>query len=158
LSKRDESIEWAHRFLGFSYYWGGAAWKEGGEKGSCSGGCPNCTHRGLYGADCSGLIGKVWQHPNALPMEKNKHPYSTLDYFKPDGKYWYAIEREEAVPGDALVRRSSGSGHIVLIVEPPDDWLQPNVIEAKGCRMGIVQNIRKFGNNYQARRLKEDVE
>lgn len=59
------AIARAKAAMGFSYFWGGGAWVEQGPssstRGSCTGSCPNCTHRGSYGADCSGLVAKAWQ-------------------------------------------------------------------------------------------------
>src|SRR5262245_34489407 len=78
---RDSFISIGKAAVGFSYYWGGGRLKTGASPGSCSGSCPNCTHSGSYGADCSGFIGKAWLLTASLPMDSNKHPYSTADFY-----------------------------------------------------------------------------
>ena len=154
---REGAIDICRAAIGYSYWWGGAAFQNGAERGSCqsdagSSGCPNCTHSGAHGADCSGLISKCWQLPEALPMENNLSPYSTAEYINP-GKYWTSIDRADAAAADALVYRTGAEGHIVL-VEKGDPWGQLWVYEARGCSYGIVHDLRSFGEEYKAiRRL-----
>ena len=150
---RQGAVDICRGAMGYSYWWGGAAFKNGAQRGSCqaesgSDGCPNCTHGGSFGADCSGLISKCWQLPEALPMEENLSPYYTGDFISP-GKYWSLIDRSEAKTADALVYRRENSGHIVL-VEKGDPWGQLWVYEAKGCKYGIVHNLRSFGEEFKA--------
>ena len=154
---RQGAIEICRAAVGYSYWWGGAAFQNGAERGACSttssDGCPDCVHSGAHGADCSGLISKCWQLTEALPMERDLSPYSTAEYINP-GKYWDIIDRADAKAGDALVYRSNGKGHIVL-VEKSDAWGQLWVYEARGCRFGIVHDLRSFGEEYKAIRHKD---
>lgn len=134
--------------VGFSYYWGGGRLADGAPKGSCYGSCPNCTHSGSYGADCSGFIGKTWLLPAALPMDSNKHPYSTSS-FAGSSSLWRSTNRSTIERGDALVYRSGGAGHIVMY-EKDDPWGSFWAYEARGCSYGIVHNIRTAGSAYKA--------
>lgn len=148
----DNAIARAKVAMGFSYYWGGGSWLPTGPtadtKGSCSGSCPNCTHSGKYGADCSGLVAKAWQFGNK-DLTVNAHPFATADFVKPKAGYWADVTRANAKLGDALTYNSSGHGHIVLF-EKGDPWGQPFVYECKGCSYGCVYNARSFGNEYKA--------
>ncbi len=137
---------------GFSYWWGGGAWSVGAAAGSCSGSCPDCTHSGSYGADCSGLVAKVWVVPSTnTVVSTNSHPYSTYDFYHTNGGgQWFDITRDSSVKADALVYRSStGSGHIV-IYEAGDAWGTPQVHECRGCSTGCVRNSRSIGTEYKA--------
>ncbi len=138
--------------VGFSYYWGGGRLADGAPKGSCYGSCPNCTHSGSYGADCSGFIGKTWLLPASLPMDSNKHPYSTAS-FATSSSLWTMVSRSTLQPGDALNYRSGGSGHIVMY-DKNDPWGSFWAYEARGCSYGIVHNIRTAGSAYKGLRRK----
>ncbi|MBF0443102.1 MAG: hypothetical protein HQK54_14435, partial [Oligoflexales bacterium] len=149
------AIQIAKAVVGFSYWWGGAAFPKGStagaDRGSCtpksgSDGCPDCVHSGIYGADCSGLIGKVWQLPNAMPMNANKHPYSTST-FQSKTDYWKKVSRDKLKMGDALVT----DGHIVLF-EKGDPWGAMTLYEARGCKYGIVHNTRSLTGTWTALR------
>src|SRR5688500_10140110 len=54
---RDLAMQRAEAGVGFSYWWGHGRFRPEGpsssNKGSCSGTCPNCSHSGSYGGDCS---------------------------------------------------------------------------------------------------------
>ncbi len=145
---RESFLSIAAASVGFSYYWGGGRLAEGAPPGACYGSCPNCRHEGSYGADCSGYIGKTWLLPASLPMDANKHPYSTAS-FAGSNALWSGVNRTNILPGDALVYRSSGSGHIVLY-EKDDPWGSFWAYEARGCSYGIVHNIRTAGSAYKA--------
>lgn len=134
--------------VGFSYWWGGAAFANGGAHGACYGSCGDCTHSGSYGGDCSGFAGKAWMLPNALPMSSNKHPYSTYHFYN-QSNYWYNVARSNAYKGDALVYRSSSGGHIVIF-ESGDGWGSMWTYEARGCSYGIVHNSRTCSSSYKA--------
>lgn len=148
----DNAIARAKPAIGFSYYWGGGAWLPEGPtpstKGSCTGTCPNCQHRGNYGADCSGLVAKAWQLGDK-DLADNSHPYGTIHFMTPKSGNWGDVQRANAKKGDALVHNSGGSGHIVLY-EKGDPWGTPVVYECKGCSYGCVYNARSFGSNYKA--------
>jgi hypothetical protein len=151
---RDEIICRAASAVGFSYYWGGSCWCPDGcspdsscSKGSCSGNCPNCTHSGKYGADCSGLVNKVWQVPDAIaPTTCGHGPYVAASYTGTTSN-WTVIPRSELEKGDAM----ASSTH-VLIFDHGDPWGQLVAYEARGCSYGIVHNWRSCSSSYSAAR------
>ncbi len=144
------AIARAKAAVGFSYYWGGGAWVASGatssNKGSCSGSCPSCTHKGSYGADCSGLVAKAWQF-GTKALESNSHPYSTVSFNADASGKWSTVSRGSLRAGDALVYNSGGHGHIV-IYEKGDGWGSPTVYECRGCSYGCVHDTRSFGSSY----------
>src|SRR6185503_6827106 len=122
---RDTAIQRAKAGVGFSYWWGHGRWKADGatssNKGSCSGSCPDCSHSGSYGADCSGFAAKVWQVPSSnSDLATDSHPYSTVN-FNQDTSQWSTISRSNLAKGDALVYNKDGAGHIV-IYSSGDGW------------------------------------
>lgn len=143
------AIARAKAAVGFSYYWGGAAWLESGPtgstSGSCSGNCPSCSHRGSYGADCSGLVAKAWQF-GSKSLSVNSHPYSTAS-FNGDTSNWRTVSRGSLRAGDALVYNSGGAGHVV-IYEKGDGWGAPTVYECRGCSYGCVHNARTLATKF----------
>ena len=149
---RDGIINAAKAFVGYSYWWGGARFKVGGKDyGKCH--SPTYSgHSGSYGGDCSGFAGKAWQLPNAMPFDKNLHPYSTY-HFKNQSNYWTSISRGSTKRADALVYNSGGSGHIVIF-EKGDAWGQAWTYEARGCSYGVVHNLRSMSSSYVARQRK----
>ncbi len=137
--------------VGYSYYWGHGSWRtDGATRGSCNGYCPDCVHTGQYGADCSGFVAKAWQVPNPTPLEKDTHPYSTYNFFFETNREWRQVPRSELKPGDALVRRSGGSGHIVLVEDGSDPFGDLWLYEARACMIGIVHNLRSVDSSYIA--------
>jgi hypothetical protein len=150
---RDDAIERAQSGVGFSYWWGGARWDPRGatsaNKGSCSGVCPDCTHTGMYGADCSGYVAKVWRVPewNSDPT-KNQHPYSTYTFTNHEYE-WKTIPRDQLQKADALVYNQDGKGHIMLY-ESGDAWGQMWTYESRACSVGIVHNLRTVPDKYKA--------
>lgn len=146
---RQEIIELAQYGVDYSYWWGHGCWRtDDQEYGSCVGGCPNCTHSGDFGADCSGYVSKAWQVPEPRPVEEDEHPYSTR-HFRYELIHWVQIQREDALPGDAFVYRNSGNtgGHIVLF-ESGDAWGTIWAYEAKGCAYGIIHSTRSLSSSY----------
>jgi hypothetical protein len=147
------AIERAKSGVGFSYWWGHGRWLPTGptaaNKGACTGGCPDCTHSGSYGADCSGYIGQIWQVPasnNDITIDK--HPYSTASFVS-DTSLWKTITRDELKLGDSLVYNESGAGHIFLY-SSGDGWGSMDAYECKGCAAGCVFNSRTAGTTYKA--------
>ena len=69
------------------------------------------THEG-YRTDCSGFVSMCWQLGTS---------FSTADFAASSSKWKPLPSYESLVPGDALVRRVSGQGHIVLFVGWDDD-------------------------------------
>lgn len=138
--------------VGFSYWWGYGGWVSTGatssNAGSCTGSCPTCSHKGSYGADCSGMVAKAWQYgPTAL--DENAHPYTTLDMVKDVSGKWSTVSRGSMKGGDALVYNSGGHGHVALY-EKGDPWGASTVYECRGCAYGCVYNTRAFGSEYHA--------
>jgi uncharacterized protein YraI len=151
-SDRDGAIARAKAAMGFSYWWGHGRWLAGGpsssNKGSCSGSCPSCSHSGSYGADCSGLVAKVWQVPSSnSDITVDGHPYSTADFIDATSQ-WKIVSRGSLAKADALVYRSSSSGHIFLY-ESGDGWGSMWAYECKGCSAGCVKNLRTAGSSYK---------
>jgi hypothetical protein len=149
---RDQAITRAKGAVGFGYRWGKGRWLPFGvtsqNKGVCTGNCPNCTFRGEYGADCSGLAAKVWTVPSWNDdMTKEAHPYSTWDFVKTNSQ-WSTVSRGALQKADALVYNDGTGGHIV-IYESGDGWGSSWVYEARGCAYGIVHNLRSFGSQYK---------
>lgn len=151
---REKAIAIATDGVNLSYWWGHGRLTNGAasqaQYGSCSGSCPNCSHSGTYGADCSGYVAKAWVVPSSnTALDTDTHPYSTSDFNDTtgDGK-WSTISKSAAKVGDAMVYRSGGSGHVFLY-EKGDAWGQPWAFEARGCSYGIVHNIRSTGAAYK---------
>jgi len=59
------------------------------------------------------------------------------------------VSRSAVKPGDALVYRLDGAGHIFLY-ESGDGWGSMWAYEAKGCATGIVHNLRTADSSYKA--------
>lgn len=144
------AIARAQKAMGFSYWWGGGAWRASGvtasTRGTCSGACPSCSHSGAYGADCSGMVAKAWQF-GVKALETNSHPYSTVSFNRDVAGKWRTVSRDALKQGDALVYNSGGSGHVVLY-EKGSGWGTPTVYECKGCKYGCVHNARSFSSSY----------
>ena len=128
--------------VGYSYYWGHGSWRaDGAQIGTCMGDCPNCTHGGAYGADCSGFVAKCWQVPSASSIETDLHPYSSYNFYN-DTTHWSVVDRTAIKPADALVYNANGSGHIALFDSGADPWGNLWLYEATGCSEGIVHDLR----------------
>jgi hypothetical protein len=160
---RDEIIAKAAQAVGYSYWWGGGCWRDDGTcHGLCSpnssSGCPDCMHSAApsgcaeYGADCSGMVNKVWGLPGTgSGVSECAHgPYSTSSYTG-SSSYWSAVDRGALQPADALVYNSNGAGHIVLF-ESGNGWGNLWAYECKGCVAGCVHNERTCGSAYVGRR------
>ena len=150
-SKRAQAIARAKIAMGFSYWWGHGRFAENGvtasNEGSCSGSCPNCSHSGQYGGDCSGLAAKVWQVPSSnTVMSDDEHPYSTAD-FNSDTSQWKTVSRDSLLEADAMVYRSNGAGHIFMYGSG-DGWGSMYAYECKGCSAGCIEGLRTATNAY----------
>jgi hypothetical protein len=150
---RDTAIERAKAGKGFSYWWGHGRWRPEGvtasTKGSCSGSCPDCSHSGSYGADCSGYVGKIWQVPASnSDLTVDQHPYSTASFVK-DTSLWSTVSRGSVKKADALVYNTNGAGHIILF-EGGDGWGSMYAYECKGCSAGCVYGLRTASSSYKA--------
>lgn len=150
---RAAAIERAKGAVGYSYWWGHGKWTpwavSGSTAGACTGNCPSCTHSGSNGADCSGYVAKLWQVPSTNTDPRvDSHPYST-DTFYGTNSQWSTVSRSAVKPGDALVYRLNGAGHIFLY-ESGDGWGSMWAYEAKGCATGIVHNLRTADSSYKA--------
>ena len=174
---RDDLICRGQSGVGFSYWWGNGAWCTNGcspnlsscSPGVCtpnpgSSGCPNCSHSGSKGADCSGFVAKVWAVPIEYAFTTNKHPYSTYHFYW-NSTHWDHIDKGAADKGDSLVYRKlttggsdcssssscSSGGHIVLY-KSGDPWGYSYVYHAKGCNYGIKYENKSISSKYKARR------
>ncbi len=151
-SARDQAINRAKGAVGFAYRWGKGRWLPFGatsaNRGVCTGSCPNCSFRGNYGADCSGLAAKVWEVPSwNNDMTVEAHPYSTADFVRSNSQ-WKTVSRGSLRKADALTYNDGRAGHIV-IYESGDGWGSAWTYEARGCAFGIVHNVRSFGAEYK---------
>jgi hypothetical protein len=145
---RDDVISIARASVGYTYWWGHGA-LGGTQAGTCTGTCPNCSHTGAHGADCSGLVGKAWMLPEAMPIvDRDVHPFSTYD-FKNSSVHWTSVPRSDIQRGDAMVYNQNGSGH-VFVYEKDDPWGSMWTYEARGCAYGIVHNIRTASSLFGA--------
>ena len=150
---RDMALQRAQTGVGFSYWWGHGSWVPNGASsssiGTCTGSCPDCTHTGSYGADCSGFLAKVWEVPagNSDP-KSDSHPYSTISFNGANSR-WATVDRTNVRPGDALVYNENGAGH-TFVYESGDGWGSLWAFEARGCAYGIVHNLRTAGTSFKA--------
>jgi hypothetical protein len=145
---RDDVLSIAKASVGYTYWWGHGS-LGGTQAGTCTGSCPNCTHVGAHGADCSGLVGKAWLLPEALPIvDRDVHPFSTYS-FKNSMVHWSQVSRSDVQRGDAMVYNENGSGHI-FVYEKDDPWGSMWSYEARGCAYGIVHNIRTASSLFGA--------
>jgi MYXO-CTERM domain-containing protein len=146
-ASREDIINRAKPAVGYSYWWGGGCWQAdgGGNHGSCVGNCPDCTHSGTYGADCSGYVFKAWQIDGASNVSSCNHgPYTASSYHNNE-THWTHINRANAKPADIL----ASTTHVVLI-QSGDPWGTPQIMEARGCSYGIQRNVRSLGSTYNA--------
>lgn len=147
----DAAMARAKSGVGFSYWWGHGRFKPEGPtsstKGSCSGSCPNCSHSGSYGGDCSGLVAKVWQVPASNDdITEDSHPYSTADFVE-DTSQWKTVARDKLKMADAMVYRSGGAGHI-FIYSKGDGWGSMYAYECRGCSAGCIAGYRTASSSY----------
>jgi uncharacterized protein YraI len=148
----DGAVLRAQSAVGGSYWWGAGKWYPfdvGGsnEASHCTGTCPNCSHSGSSGADCSGYVAKLWQVPSYnTDLTVNDHTYTTGD-FDSDTSKWHTVSRSSLVKADALVYHSGGAGHVFLY-ESGDGWGSINAYEAKGCSYGILHDTRTASTAY----------
>jgi uncharacterized protein YraI len=151
---RGGAVVRAKSAVGGSYWWGHGKWypfNNGGNNSaaSCTGSCPNCSHSGSSGADCSGYVAKLWRVPSSNDsLTTDSHPYGTISFVK-DSSLWRTVSRANVTEADALVYNVNGAGHIFLY-ENGDGWGWMNAYEAKGCSYGIVHNLRNASNSYHA--------
>jgi len=147
---REDALERAEMGMGYSYWWGHGRFDPGGVTpstvGTCSGSCPNCTHGGGYGGDCSGLLGKVWSLGNA-DLSVDGHPYATYDFYNAHSA-WHDVSRAAVQPGDALVYNIDGAGH-TFVYESGDGWGSMWAYECKACSQGCVHDLRTASTAYK---------
>lgn len=148
--------------VGFSYAWGGECWCRDGcnpDLASCSPGtctvnpgatgCPDCTHSGRYGADCSGFVTKAWQVPDPVAVEACDVFRYVAESFTSDSPYWDPVSMSSLQPADA----AATSSHVVLIVGGRDAAGAWDIVEARGCVYGIVHRYRSLSGFVGARRI-----
>ncbi len=146
--------------VGFSYAWGGECWcganctpdLVGCGAGQCTPtsatGCPDCTHTGAYGADCSGFVSKAWQVPDPYAVDACDVPRFVASSFTSSDQYWNVVPMNSLQPADAV----ASSTHVILVIGAVDAYGNNEVIEAKGCAYGIVQHSRTFASTYSGAR------
>jgi hypothetical protein len=140
----DQAMALAASGLGFSYHWGAGCWDPSSTSyGACYGSCPNCSHSGTWGADCSGYVAKVWQVPGPSDTTECAHPYSSSTFYD-QPLHWSDVPRSNVQRGDAFVHH----GHIFLF-DHGDAWGQLVAYEAKGCSYGIVHDTRSADSTYK---------
>lgn len=149
---RDQAISRAKSGVGFSYWWGHARFRPEGPasstRGSCAGACPNCSHSGSYGGDCSGYLAKAWAvGANNSDLTVDSHPYSTYNFAHQE-THWSKVSRSSLIRADALVYNANGAGHIVLF-ESGDGWGSMWTYECRGCAYGCVRNLRTLGSEFK---------
>ncbi|MEZ4295012.1 MAG: SH3 domain-containing protein [Polyangiaceae bacterium] len=152
-TKADAAMTRAESAVGFSYWWGHGRFNPSGvtsgTKGSCSGSCPNCSHSGSWGGDCSGLAAKVWQVPSSnTDLTVDSHPYSTAN-FNEDTSQWSTVSRSNVKKADAMVYRSGGAGHIFMYSKG-DGWGSMYAYECRGCSAGCIKGYRTASSSYHA--------
>jgi MYXO-CTERM domain-containing protein len=148
--------------LGFSYSWGGECWCADGcepNLSSCSPGdctvnpggtgCPDCSHSGTYGADCSGFVTKAWQVPDPVAVNACDVFRYVAESFTADSPYWDPVSMSSLQPADAAATTS----HVVLIAGGRDSSGYWDVVEARGCNYGIVHRYRSLSGFVGARRI-----
>jgi hypothetical protein len=145
---------------GFSYEWGGECWCGNACKpdlstcaaGTCTPtsptGCPDCTHSGTYGADCSGFVSKSWQVPEPHPVDACNVPRFLASDFTTAGDFWTQVPMSTLQPADAV----ASSTHAILVIGAKDASGEHEVVEAKGCVYGIVRHSRTFSTSYSGAR------
>jgi hypothetical protein len=146
---------------GFSYEWGGECWCRNGcapdltscDPGVCTpdpgySGCPNCSHSGTYGADCSGFVSKAWQVPDPYATDACDVSRYVASSFTADHTYWNVVPMTGLQPGDAV----ASSSHVILVIGHQDAFGDHEVVEAKGCTYGIVRQSRSFSSSYSGAR------
>jgi uncharacterized protein YraI len=144
----DSIFALAKSAVGYSYYWGHGSWRaDHTNLGTCTGTCPSCSHTGVYGADCSGFVAKVWQVPSASPIDVDAHPYSTYNFYN-ETTHWKPVPRSSIQPADAFVRRVNNEGHIALYESGTDPFGNVWLYEARGCATGVVYNLRTPDSSY----------
>lgn len=147
----DEAMARAEAGVGFSYWWGHGRFSPSGatssNKGSCSGSCPDCSHSGSWGGDCSGFTAKVWQVPGSnTDLATDSHPYSTADFVN-DTSQWSTVSRSNMKRADAMVYRSGGAGHI-FVYDHGDAWGSMYAYECRGCSAGCIKGFRTASSSY----------
>lgn len=141
---RAEIIARAESGLGAMYTWGRESWT------------PNLG--GGRGPDCSGYVLKCWEVPRTLLYQEEDGEnatisprYTTSEFYTCSGPWSSLSSRSQLRQGDALVRRSSSSGHVVLYAGG-DAWNAPIIYEAPGTGQAVRRTSRYLGSDYLPRR------
>ncbi|NRA68121.1 MAG: C40 family peptidase [Pseudobacteriovorax sp.] len=125
---RESILSMARAAIGSSYVWGGTQWDP--------------ENKNWKGADCSGFAQKVLRLPKEMnPKESISRGRLTTASFIKQSAEWTTINRSELEPGDFLVRRKNGAGHIVIYDgEAPNGCIK--TLEAKGKAYGILSTTK----------------
>lgn len=158
-AQRDNIMGRAQQAVGYSYWWGHGRFGCDLAKGDCnpnagSTGCPDCSHSGAAGADCSGMVAKAWAVPASAPgICVDGHPYSST-YFATTELHWNNIAESNIMRADAYVL--IGGGHIMI---KATGWAadgRPDIIECAGCNSGCIHHYRGV-SGYKALRRHENL-
>jgi hypothetical protein len=140
---RAEIMARAESGLGTSYTWGAESW------------VPNA---GGQGPDCSGYLLKCWEVPRTLlyqeetPANASISPrYTTAEFYNNSGPWYTLSSRSSLLEADALVRRDSTSGHVVLFSHW-DAYGYPVIYEAPGSGLLVRKVARYLGSDYVPKR------
>jgi hypothetical protein len=140
---RPEIMARAESGLGTAYTWGAESW------------VPN---NGGAGPDCSGYVLKCWEVPRTLlyqeeaPANSSIVPrYTTAEFYNNAGAWYTLSSRSQLLEADALVRRDSNSGHVVLFSHW-DAYGYPVIYEAPGSGLLVRKTARYLGSDYVPKR------
>ncbi len=154
---RDDIICRAESGDGFSYWWGGECWCYDGcepdttacDPGDCNGHCPppDCVHYGVWGADCSGYVTKVWQVWSPSPLNDCDNVHYLASAYHSSGDHWDWISRDDLERADAV----ASTGHVTLFLEkdPSGDY---TLWESQGCEPGIGLYTRSLSSSFEGAR------
>jgi hypothetical protein len=138
---RAEIIARAESGIGTNYTWGRESWT------------PNAG--GGAGPDCSGFTLKCWEVPRTLLYQEEGGEnasivprYTSFEFYLSLGPWTRLGERSQLREGDALVKHSAGSGHVVIYAGG-DAWNSPVIYEAPGTGLTIRRTSRYLGSEYQ---------
>ena len=140
-----EIIARAESAMNSSYTWGGESW---------------VANQPGPGPDCSGFVFKCWEAPRTMLYEEEDPAntiisprYTTAEFMYNSGPWTSLPDRSYLQPGDALVKHSNGSGHVVLYAGG-DKWAYPTIYEAPYTGAVVRLVSRYLGDEYVPRRRK----
>ncbi|MEZ4815185.1 MAG: NlpC/P60 family protein [Bdellovibrionota bacterium] len=146
----NDILKYADSGVGSPYVWGGSRWSP--------------VNRKILGADCSGFAQKSWGYPKVIEtnvsLPSNKR-LTTSEFIKAQdaGYPWTRLDKtpyDQALPGDAMVYRTSKGGHIFLVSKTDNSGVV--TVEARGKKYGIGYARKSYtylkNKGYKTIRLK----